>query len=389
MVDSLFLTPHYLANPYPIFASIRTDTPAYQTSLPDGTKVYLVTRYADVLACLRDARLVKNVHHARADVPPSALMGSNMLFADPPEHTRLRSLAHEAFTPKFVNQLRGHIQAIAEHLLDAVQEQGNMDLISAYAFPLPVTVITEMLGVPTADAPLFHQWSSALIASGTLTSDTRAVSPEVAELMQYLGHLVQRRAQVPQDDLISAMMRVEQHGDKFTQAELISTAALLLIAGHETTVNLIGNGTLALLQHPDQLAHLQRDPHLIKPAVEELLRYVNPVQYVNRFASEELDIGGVQVAQGSRVLLLVAAANHDPALTDHPEQMQLARGNTHHVAFGQGIHYCLGAPLARLEGEIAFTTLLRRLPHLRLATEHMAWKPSLALRGLQSLPVTF
>ncbi|HVU14929.1 MAG TPA: cytochrome P450 [Phototrophicaceae bacterium] len=390
MVDSLFLQPHYADNPYGILSDIRAETPVYKTHLPDGAEVYFVTRYADVQAALKDGRLFKNISNVRHETAPvDPMYHANMLKADPPEHTRLRALAHEAFTPKLVNQMRSHIQEIADKLLDAVQGQGEMDLIAAYAFPLPITVICEMLGVPTADEDRFRAWSSALIASGALSSETRVMIPELQELTQYLFRLVQQKTQNPQEDLISKLIFVEQNGDKLNPIELIATLVVLLVAGHETTVNLIGNGTLALLQHPDQFEKLKNDPALIKPAVEELLRYVNPVQFVNRYASVDLEIGGVSIPKGSHLLLSVASADHDPAYEADPETLNLASGSTQHVAFGQGIHYCLGAPLARLEGEIALATLLRRCPNLRLHTEMLEWRPSLEIRGLKSLPVTF
>jgi cytochrome P450 len=391
MVESMFVQPHYRNDPYGVLAQIRPESPVYQTHLPDGSEVYFVTRYQDVQAGLKDGRLIKNIAHAREGVAENNPMySSSMLKTDPPEHTRLRALAHEAFTPKFVSQLRGHIQQIADQLLDAVQDRGGMDLISEYAFPLPITVITEMLGVPTKDEDRFRKWSTSLVDSGALSSEAHVVPPELGEMARYLGALVQERAQTPQDDLITRLIHAEQGGDKLSPIELIATLVLLLVAGHETTVNLIGVGMLALLQNPDQLEKLKQNPALIKPAVEELLRYTNPVQFVNRFAAEDLEIGGVAIPRGSHVLLSVAAADHDPAFSNHPEALDLADGNNQHVAFGQGIHYCIGAPLARLEGEIAFATLLRRFPAIRLAGDQLLeWRQTIEIRGLKSLPVEF
>lgn len=389
--------PSYKSDPYPIYAHLRSQAPAYRTVLPSGVEVVLVTRYADVLAALKDERLVKNIRNAR----PAGwldklglglnLNNTNMLRADPPEHTRLRALAHAAFTPKFVNQMRGHIQEIADRLLDAVQPKGKMDLINDFAFPLPITVITEMLGVPTADDRKFRKWSSAIIASGALNSETTRLVPELLPLVQYVTRLVGERRKTPREDLISQLIHADQNGDRFSQKEVIGTTILLLIAGHETTVNLIGNGTLALLRQPEQMQKLKQDANLIKPAVEEILRLVNPVQMVNRYAAADLEIGGVEIPKGSHLMLVVAAADHDPALASSAEQLDLSQGDSKHLAFGQGIHYCLGAPLARLEGEIAFTTLLKRLPNLRLAdpNEKLEWRPALELRGLRSLPVAW
>jgi cytochrome P450 len=394
---SPFAGADYKNNPYSVYAQMRAEAPVQPAVLRNGVKVLLVTRYADVLASLKDDRLVKNIRNAR----PKTLMGklglepnlnnTNMLRADPPEHTRLRALAHAAFTPKFINQMHAHVQEIADGLLAAVQPNGRMDLINDFAFPLPITVITEMLGVPTADEQKFRKWSTAIIASGAISTEGTRLVPELLPFLQYVSRLVKQRTQAPQDDLISQLIHAEQNGDRFSQREVIGTTILLLIAGHETTVNLIGNGALALLQAPEQMQKLKQDPKLIKPAVEEILRFVNPVQLVNRYASVDLEIGGVAVPKGSHLLLLVSAANHDPAFAAAPDQLDVSHGDAKHLAFGQGIHYCLGAPLARLEGEIAFTTLLQRLPNLRLADPSAAlhWRPALELRGLASLQVVF
>jgi cytochrome P450 len=387
----------YKSDPYAVYARMRGETPVTQTVLPNGVAVYLVTRYADVLAGLKDERLIKNIHNAR---PPGLLArlgvvpnlnNTNMLRADPPEHTRLRALAHAAFTPKFVNQMRGHVQDIADRLLDAAQPNGKMDLINDFAFPLPITVITEMLGVPTADEHKFREWSTATIASGALSGEGTHLVPEMLPLVQYMRQLVGERRKSPQEDLIRQLILAEENDDHLSETELIGTTILLLIAGHETTVNLIGNGTLALLQQPEQIEKLKQDPSVIRPAVEEILRVVNPVQMVNRYAAVDLEIGGVKIPRGSHLILVVAAGNHDAAFVDAPDQLDVMHSDAKHLAFGQGIHYCLGAPLARLEGEIAFTTLLKRLPNLRLAdpNQKLEWRPAIELRGLSTLPVVF
>ena len=266
-----------------------------------------------------------------------------------------------------------------------------MDLINDFAFPLPITVITEMLGVPATDEHKFRKWSTALVASGALSSESPHLIPELLPLLQYVAQFVARRRKSPQDDLVSQLIQAEYEGDHFSENEVIGTTILLLIAGHETTVNLIGNGMLALFQQPDQFELLKQDPALIKPAIEEILRFVNPVQAVNRYAADDVEIGGVPISKGSHVMLVLAAANHDAACVARPEQLAVRHRDAHHAAFGQGIHYCLGAPLARLEGEIAFTTLLTRLPNLRLAdpTAPLDWRPAFELRGLSSLPVLF
>ncbi len=395
--SSPFSDPGYKSDPYPRYAQMRSESAAYPTTLPNGAEVYMVTRYADIQAALKDDRLVKNIQKAR----PQGLFGklgvgsnlsnTNMLKADPPEHTRLRALAHVAFTPRVVSQMREHIQEITARLLDAVQPQGHMDLINDFAFPLPIKVITEMLGVPTTDEQKFRKWSTALIASGALSSEEPKLIPEVLPLVQYVSHLVAERQNFPQDDLISRFLQAEEGGDHFTEREVVGTTILLLIAGHETTVNLIGSGMLALLQNPAQFEKLKQNPALVKPAIEELLRFVNPVQAVNRYASVDMEIGGVPIPKGSHVMLAVAAGNYDPAYVENPMQLDVTRSDPKHLAFGQGIHYCLGAPLARLEGEIAFATLIQRLPNLRLAepNQKLEWRPAFELRGLSHLPVIF
>ena len=395
-VESPFASASYKANPYDLYEKLRRDTPVHKTILPDGVEIYLVTRYQDVQSGLKDVRLVKDVRNAR---PKGWLekMGigmssnNNMLKADPPNHTRLRGLANEAFKPKYINQLRGHIEEITNQLLDKVQSAGRMDLISDFAFPLPITVISEMLGVPAEDHDKFRQWSSDLIASGVLSSETPSMAPALLQLGNYIRTLIVDHRKNPREDVISQLIDAEQNGDRLNELELVSTILLLLVAGHETTVNLIGNGMLVLMQNPDQLDKLKADPTLIKPAVEEILRYVNPVQLVNRYAAEDLEIGGQPIPRGSHLWLLLAAANHDPAYVNDPGTLNITREEARHVAFSQGIHYCLGAPLARLEGEIAFTALLKRLPniHLTIDPENLEWRPALELRGLQSLPVSF
>ncbi|MEP7289686.1 MAG: cytochrome P450 [Chloroflexota bacterium] len=389
---SPFSTPDYIADPYQFYAQLRNDSPVSATTLPDGTQVYLVTRFADVLAGLKDSRFVKNIGNARPEMKHvKGIQNQTLLKADPPEHARLRALSQEAFKPKFVNQMRAHIQEIADGLIDAIQDQGEADFIESFALPLPIIVICEILGIPPEDNHLFREWSTAFTTMGLLNSEDPMAMPEMGQLAQYLNHLVEQRQKDPKDDFVTDMIRVEHDGDKLGRFEIISTLIMMLVAGHETTVNLIGNGMLELLKHRDQLENLKADPTLISSAVEELLRFVNPIQFVNRYAAEDIVVGEVTIPQGSHVLLLVAAANYDTAYLQNPEALNLTQGDSHHLAFGQGIHYCLGAPLARLEGEIAFTTILRRLPNIRLAIapDAVQWRSTLTLRGLASLPVEF
>jgi cytochrome P450 len=319
------------------------------------------------------------------------MRNKNMLRSDPPEHTRLRSLADEAFKPKYIRQLRGHIEEIANDLIDKVQAKGKMEFVSEFAFPLPITVISEMLGVPEKDHAQFRQWSSDLISSGALSTENPHFSTDLIRFVRYVRKLIADHRKNPRPDVVTQLIEAEKNGEKLSGGELVSTIILLLIAGHETTVNLIGNGMLALLQNPDELDKLKENPELIKPAIEELLRYVNPVQLVNRYASEDLDIGGQHIPKGAHLQLLLASANHDPAYAPDPERLDWTRKGAQHVAFGQGPHYCIGAPLARLEGEIAFTTLLKRLPNIRLAVpiDKLRWRQVIELRGLVELLVAF
>jgi cytochrome P450 len=393
-------SPAFKTNPYPTYAHLRSTAPIHRATLPDGQPLWLVTRYEDVVAVLKDERFVKDFRKAMtseqlAQLPPVPkvfdILSHNMLDLDPPDHTRLRALVSKAFTPRMIAQLQPRIQTIADALLDAVQDKGEMDLIDDYAFPLPITVIAELLGVPVADRNKFRAWSNTLVSGTGMVVEEAAVEAATA-FVDYLRTLFAERRAHPTADLISALVQVEEAGDKLSDAELYAMVFLLLVAGHETTVNLIGNGTLALLQHPDQLELLKRDPSRIESAVEELLRYDGPVETsTSRFAREDIDFNGTLIPKGEAVLVVIAAAGHDPDQFINPDTLDITRVDNKHLAFGKGIHYCLGAPLARLEGQIAIGTLLRRLPSLRLnvALEVLIWRPGLVLRGLKSLPVAF
>jgi cytochrome P450 PksS len=364
-----------------------------------------VTRYDDVIAVLKDPRFIKDPQKqfpqapdepAQADERASVIkrllaFRRDMLVSDPPDHTRLRGLVSKAFTPRMIEQLRPRMQQITDALLDAVQDQGQMDLIADFAFPLPITVISEMLGIPTADRAQFRVWSQRLVTGPAGPEPEKALAA-IEAFAQYIKALLQDKRTHPGTDLISGMVQAEERGDRLSETELISTVFLLIVAGHETTVNLIGNGTLALLQHPEQLDRLRADFSLLPGAVEELLRYTAPVSLSSpRWASEEIVWRDQVIHKGEMVFVSLIAADTDPERFSDPEVLDLARRENPHLAFGKGIHFCLGAPLARLEGQIALGTLLRRLPHLRLAgdPEHLTWTPSPILRGLTSLPVAF
>jgi cytochrome P450 len=312
-----------------------------------------------------------------------------MLIMDPPDHTRVRKLVNKAFTPKRIAALRGHIEEIVRELADAALAKGRFDLIHDIAEPLPAVVIAELLGVPPADHRQFREWSSALIAGIAAPSPAarEAGSAAARSLFGYLANTIAARRREPRDDLISAMIHAQEERDALTDAELLATSNLLLLAGHETTTNLIGNGTLALLRDRDQWRRLCADPGLLPSAVEELLRFDGPVQATVRVALEDVAIDGHTIPQGALVLVNLGAANHDPAVFDRPDQLDIARDPNPHVAFGFGTHFCLGAPLARLEAELAFATLTRRFPGLTLVHDEPVYRPNPVLRGLARLEV--
>ena len=396
MADLQFnpMDPEFVADPYPTYHRLRTEDPVHHSPLG----FWVLTRYDDVVTALRDPRLAKEAIAsfvaARFGAPVPAT-GLSMLDRDPPDHTRLRGLVSKAFTPRVVEGLRPRIQQIVDALLDGAAARGSMDLIEEFAYPIPVIVICEMLGVPVEDHEHFKGWSLD-IARGLdliwLGPDSevgrRSIAARQALADYFRGLIAQRRA-APRTDLLSGLIAAEEAGDKLNEVELLATCILLLIAGHETTVNLIGNGTLALLRHRDQLERLQREPGLIGSAIEELLRFDGPVQRTARIPSEDVTIGRHTIAKGEMVMPFIGAADRDPAQFPEPDRLDLSRSDNRHIAFGWGIHFCLGAPLARLEGQIAINTLVRRLPKISLATDVPEYRQSLTLRGLKALPVSF
>ena len=397
MADIQFnpMAPEFVADPYPTYHRLRSDDPVHHSPLG----FWVLTRYADVMAMLRDPRLVKEpiaaFVAARFGMAVPVGLGLSMLDRDPPDHTRLRGLVSKAFTPKALERLRPSIQQIVNGLLDAVDGRGEMDLIEEFAYPLPVNVICDMLGVPVKDHERFKGWGldiarglDAIMLPPDSEVGQRSVSGRKA-LAGYFRELIAERRAAPRDDMLSALIAAEEAGDKLSEDELLATCILLLVAGHETTVNLIGNGTLALLRHPDQLRRLREEPALIGTAVEELLRFDGPVQRTARIPSEDIVIGGRTIPKGEMVMPFLGAADRDPAQFPDPDRLDITRADNRHIAFGMGIHFCLGAPLARMEGQIAINTLLRRLPRLALGTDKPEHRQSLTLRGLQSLPVSF
>jgi len=389
------LLPAFHANPYPFYRRLREEDPVHES--PYG--MWILTRYDDALMVLRDPRFVREGMadrlEARLGMVPEPNRTRDMLFRDPPDHTRLRALVSRAFTPRVVEAMRPHIQQIVDALLDRVHDAHTMDLIEDLAYPLPVTVICEMLGVPTTDRAAFKEWSTAIARSldaAILPAGSEAIArgrdARVA-LGEYFSALIAARRKNPQEDLLSGLIAAEAEGNKLTEGELLSTCMLLLVAGHETTVNLIGNGMLALLQHADQMQALRENPALTQTAVEELLRFDAPVQRTGRLASTEVRIGERQIPKGSTVVAVIGAANRDPAHFSDPDHLNIARTDNRHIAFGFGIHFCMGASLARVEGQIAIGTLVQRMPNLALVSDTPEWRESSLLRGLNTLPVVF
>jgi cytochrome P450 len=390
--------PAYVADPYPQYSRLREHSPVHQTLIGP----WILTRYDDVLRVLRDPSLSVEEDNAtplavyeaaREQYGDRSRGGRAILNLDNPDHDRLRRLVAKAFTPKVVAELRPLAERLVAEALDAVEPAGEMDVIRDLAFPLPFTVISEMLGMPTARRDELRSWSHALVK----TLDPVVAPDELAEaiaagdaMTEYLREVIAARRRNPQDDLLTALIRAEDQGAVLDEQELLDQVMLLYIAGHETTVNLIGNGTYALLRHPDQLARLRSDPDIEQNAIEELLRFDSPVQFSRRITLADLELDGVVIAAGSFVMTGLGAANHDPAhWGPTADQLDLGRvGAAGHVSFGSGIHHCLGAALARVEGRAALGALARRFPALALVDEPRAWNGRIVLRGLDRLPVT-
>jgi cytochrome P450 len=394
IADVNIASSEFKADPFPFYARLRSEAPVYQTKLPDRRNVWLVTRYNDVLSVLKDDRFSKDKINARTPpwLPPMFKpLLRNMLDVDVPDHTRLRSLVQRVFTVRLIENLRERVQDLADELLNQTQAEGRMDLVRDYAIHIPTTIIAEMLGVPIEDRHKFHRWSSAAISATSSRWGIVVALPQGVAFLRYIRHLVKSRRATPKDDLVTALVQAEEAGDQLSEDELVAMIFLLLVAGHETTVNLIGNGMLTLLESPDQMNKLRDNPMLMKTAVEELLRYNGPLETATeRYARTDTTVAGVTVPRGELVLAVLASANRDEQQFEHADRLDLEREPNPHVAFGFGIHYCLGAALARLEGQIAIATLLRRIPNLRLAapTNALRWRRGLVLRGLESLPVT-
>ncbi|MET9959824.1 cytochrome P450 [Streptomyces sp. NPDC006326] len=390
--------PAFVADPFPLYRQLREDGPVRRVVIAGGLDAWLVTRYEDGLEALSDSRLSSDARDASdlrllRQLPHSEreAMLSTMLRSDPPDHTRLRRLVSKAFTARRVAGMRPRIQSLTDGLLDAMLPSGRADLIADFALPLPVTVISELLGVPVDDRHDFQRWTDRMIMRGSEPPDPAVVNEAWQHMRAYVSELIRAKRTHPGDDLLSGLIAARDEEQQLTEDELIAMVFLLLAAGYITTVNLIGGGIAALLAHPAQLDLLRSDPELLPGAIEELLRYDGPVSPgIARFAREDVEIAGVAVPRGATVLIASAIADRDPARFPDPDRLDITRQDNAHLAFGHGIHYCLGAPLARLEGQIAIGTALRRLPGLALAVprDEIRWRPG-GLRGPESLPVTF
>jgi pimeloyl-[acyl-carrier protein] synthase len=388
--------PAFLANPYPFYQQLRDAAPVFW--FPHGGPtggMWLVTRYRDVSSLLKDNSLIKDITRV---VPPEKLgreaANKDLLTSDPPDHTRLRALVNQAFTPQRIRALEPRITQIAAELLAQVRTAGAMEFMADFAIPLPVIVIAELLGVPAEDQHAFRAWSNDVMRSidGIRANEEIAKKGEEAglALAGYFGTLVAQRRAAPRDDLLSALIAAQDGGEQLSAEELVGMCQLLLIAGHETTVNLLGNGLLTLLQHREQWQLLQQHPELLPGAIEEMLRYESPVQRATiRFTGRSLAIAGQTLEPGQQVSAVIGAANRDPAHFPDPDRFDITRQPNRHLAFGLGIHFCLGAPLARTEARIGFGQLLANFPGMALATDTPDWSGNTFLRGLNSLPVTW
>lgn len=393
------MTPAALADPFGIYRRLRDDDPVHWS---DGYNGWLLTRYDDIARCLKDprfsaARAAKMFERLPPDlraatVPLQQAFSRWLLMMDPPDHTRLRSLVFQAFAPALMASLRPRIQAVVDAALDRVVPAGRFDVIRDVAYPIPAVVIAELLGVDAADRDRFKAWSDDLALMELGPRGFVQAQTSMLAMHDYLRGVVTARRREPREDLVSQLLAARDAGAAIEEDELLASCVLILFAGHETTTNLIGNGILELLRHPDQLAVLRAEPQLIEPAVEELLRFHGPIQRVRRTVTEPVELGGKQLRAGDAVWLMVGAANRDPAVFADPDRLDLRRRPTRHLTFGLGPHFCVGAALARIEGPIALASILARCPDLRGATTEPAeltWRKDLSFRGVTSLPVEF
>jgi cytochrome P450 len=389
------LDPNVLADPYPLYRQLRSEDPVHWDPY---LHAWVLTRYPDVVEALH--RFSAQATHTPEKLaalgmeqlcPFARVMVRQMLFLDPPQHTRVRGLAAAAFTPRRVERLRGHIGEIVDSLLDPLISRGEMEVMEDLANPLPAIVLAEMLGVPTDDHRMLKRWSqdfAEMLGNFQHNPDRAAkVAPSLEEMTAYFREAIRRQATLPSEGLVNALTVAELDGDRLTEDEVVANLILTLVGGQETTTNLIGNGLLTLLRHPEEMQRLRQDPALVPAAVEELLRYESPSQHTARIAPDDVELGGKLIKRGQAVFAVMGAANRDPERFPDPDRLDLGRADNRHLAFGWAGHFCFGAPLARLEGQIAFSALTRRLPRLRLKRGPLTWRSNLGLRGLTALPV--
>ncbi|TWK46059.1 cytochrome P450 family protein [Bacillus paralicheniformis] len=387
-------------NAYDFYKNTRGSRSVYPVSMGDLGEGWLITRYDDAVRILKDARMKKNYENVFTEEELenfSALgneepLSKHMLNLDPPDHGRLRSLVQKAFTPRMILQLEGRIQQIADSLLDEVEPNHSMNLVDDYAFPLPIIVISEMLGIPVEDRQKFRVWSQAIIDFSDTPESLEEYKHKIGEFAEYLEYLVRKKREEPAEDLVSSLIQAESEGTRLSIEELYSTIMLLIVAGHETTVNLITNMTFALLNHPDQLEKLRQNPDLIDSAIEEALRFYSPVELTTlRWAAEPFTLHGQEMKRKDVIIVSLASANRDDTVFPNADRFDIERKDNRHLAFGHGSHFCLGAPLARLEAKIAIQTLLRRFEHIEIKgeREQIKWKGNFLMRALEELPLCF
>ncbi|WP_045508851.1 cytochrome P450 family protein [Bacillus amyloliquefaciens] len=403
-MEKIMFHPHsseFHENPFAVLSRFREQDPIHKFELQrfgGAFPAWLITRYDDCMAFLKDGRITRDVKRvmpkeliAKLNVSEDIdFVSEHMLAKDPPDHSRLRSLVHQGFTPRMIEQLRTGIERITEELLDEMETKADPDIMRDFAAPLPFIVISELLGIPKEDRAKFQVWTSAMV--DTSESGQDATNQALREFKQYMKTLIEEKRNHPGEDLTSKLIYAEEDGQKLSESELYSMLFLLVVAGLETTVNLLGSGTLALLLHKDQLENIKRQPDTIQTAVEELLRYTSPViMMANRWAIEDFTYKDVSIKKGDMIFIGIGSANRDPEYFDEPDTLNVARTPNRHISFGFGIHFCLGAPLARMEASIAFNALLKRFPNIELngSSEDLTWRKNVFLRGLETLPVKF
>lgn len=398
--DRLLTSEAFNQNPYPVYHLLRREAPVYWS---DAWGCWLLTRYDDITWTLQDYQTFTSLGRLTASMDlPEPLWekaqplvrhySQGLINVDPPDHTRMRKLVHLAFTPRAIRKMEAYIEDIVGRLIDARIDRGEMDVIWDFSYPLPVTVIAEMMGIPVEDHPKFKAWSREIVAFMATPKPSPAVllksQDALLSMQQYFRDIYAKRRRQPEDDLITALVLAELEGDKLSEEEMVSSCVTILIGGHETTTYLIANGLYALLQHPEQMKLLRDNPALQPTATEEFLRYEGPFQRNRRIATRDVEIGGMLVEKGQLIMQFLGAANRDPAQFSQPDALDIRRSPNKHLAFGYGPHFCVGAPLGRLEASIAIRSLLRRLRNIRLASDSLEWNSAL-FRGLKSLPIQF